>query len=44
MSEPAPIDAQAAFTGTVVPEGADRLDEARLTEWFAANVAGFGGR
>ncbi|MBF5090757.1 phosphotransferase family protein [Novosphingobium sp. NBM11] len=43
MSEPAPIDAQAAFTGTVVPEGADRLDEARLTEWFAANVAGFRG-
>ncbi|GAO54751.1 MULTISPECIES: phosphotransferase family protein [unclassified Novosphingobium] len=43
MSEPAPIDAQAAFTGTVVPEGADRLDEARLTEWFAANVSGFRG-
>ena len=38
-----PIDAQAAFTGTVVPEGDDRLDEARLTAWFQANVAGFRG-
>ena len=38
-----PIDAQAAFTGTVVPEGDDRLDEARLTAWFEANVAGFQG-
>jgi aminoglycoside phosphotransferase (APT) family kinase protein len=37
------IDAQAAFTGTVEPEAADRLDEARLTEWMAANVAGFAG-
>ncbi len=37
------IDAQAAFTGTVEPEGADRLDEARLTEWMAANVEGFVG-
>lgn len=37
------IDAEAAFTGTVEPEGADRLDEARLTEWLAANVAGFAG-
>jgi aminoglycoside phosphotransferase (APT) family kinase protein len=39
----APIDAQAAFTGTVAPEGADKLDEARLTAWFEANVAGFKG-
>jgi aminoglycoside phosphotransferase (APT) family kinase protein len=37
------IDAQTAFTGTVEPEGADRLDEARLTEWMAANVEGFEG-
>jgi len=37
------IDAQAAFTGTVAPEGADRLDEAKLTPWFEANVAGFQG-
>jgi aminoglycoside phosphotransferase (APT) family kinase protein len=37
------IDAQTAFTGTVEPEGADRLDEARLTAWMAANVEGFQG-
>jgi hypothetical protein len=37
------IDAQAAFTGTVTPEGADKLDEAKLTAWFEANVAGFQG-
>jgi aminoglycoside phosphotransferase (APT) family kinase protein len=37
------IDAQTAFTGTIVPEGDDRLDEARLTPWFVANVAGFTG-
>ena len=37
------IDAQAAFTGTVEPEGADRLDEAALTRWFMDNVAGFAG-
>jgi len=42
MTETA-IDAQAAFSGTVVPEGDDRLDEARLTQWFEANVAGFNG-
>ncbi len=40
MSE-APIDAETAFVGTVVPEGADRLDEAKLTQWLEANVAGF---
>ena len=32
------MDAQAAFTGTVVPEGADKLDEASLTRWFEENV------
>ncbi|MBB3861478.1 aminoglycoside phosphotransferase (APT) family kinase protein [Novosphingobium hassiacum] len=37
------LDAQAAFTGTVAPEGADRLDEAALTRWCEANVAGFEG-
>lgn len=40
MSE---IDAQTAFTGTVEPQGADRLDEVRLTAWLAANVTGFEG-
>jgi aminoglycoside phosphotransferase (APT) family kinase protein len=42
MSEPA-INADEAFVGTVEPEGADRLDEVRLTEWMEANVAGFKG-
>lgn len=37
------INADEAFVGTVEPEGADKLDEARLTEWMAANVAGFQG-
>ncbi|NJM50697.1 MAG: phosphotransferase family protein [Sphingomonadales bacterium] len=37
------LDAQAAFSGTVVPEGADQLDEAKLTAWMADNVAGFAG-
>ena len=37
------LDAQAAFTGTVAPEGADRLDETALTCWFEDNVAGFEG-
>ncbi len=38
-----PIDAETAFVGTVVPEGADKLDEARLTQWLEVNVAGFKG-
>ncbi len=37
------IDAQTAFSGTVVPQGADRLDEAKLTAWMDANVDGFTG-
>ncbi len=37
------INADEAFVGTVEPEGADRLDEAKLSEWMAANVAGFEG-
>ncbi|MCT2557528.1 phosphotransferase family protein [Tsuneonella sp. YG55] len=36
-------DAQAAFTGTVEPVDADRLDEVRLTAWMEANVEGFRG-
>jgi aminoglycoside phosphotransferase (APT) family kinase protein len=37
------INADEAFIGTVEPEGADRLDEGRLAEWMASNVAGFKG-
>lgn len=37
------IDAQKAFSGTVAPEGADVLDEAKLTAWMEANVEGFQG-
>ncbi len=37
------INADEAFVGTVEPEGADRLDEGKLTEWMLANVAGFKG-
>ena len=37
------IDAQAAFTGTVAPTGADVIDEAKLAEWMSSNVAGFEG-
>ncbi|MCB2056773.1 MAG: phosphotransferase family protein [Novosphingobium sp.] len=37
------INAEEAFVGTVEPEGADRLDAARLGEWMEANVAGFKG-
>jgi len=43
MSEPAAINADEAFVGTVEPEGADKLDEGRLAEWMQANVAGFEG-
>ncbi len=37
------LNAEVDFVGTVAPEGADRLDEAKLAEWMAANVAGFAG-
>ena len=37
------LDAQKAFSGTVAPEGADVLDEAKLTAWMEANVEGFAG-
>ena len=36
-----PLDAQKAFTGTTTPQGADVLNEARLTAWMAAHVEGF---
>lgn len=37
------IDAQATMTGTMEVPEQDRLDEARLTAWFEANVEGFAG-
>ncbi|MEQ1726257.1 MAG: phosphotransferase family protein [Sphingopyxis sp.] len=37
------MDAQTAFSGTIAPTGADRIDEARLTAWMAKNVEGFAG-
>jgi len=37
------INADEAFVGTVEPEGADKLDEAKLAEWMQANVDGFAG-
>lgn len=41
--QPAVQDAQEAFTGTIDPSEADRLDEAKLTAWMEANVEGFRG-
>lgn len=44
MSEPPAVaDAQKAFSGTIVPEGADYLNEDNLNAWMAANVEGFQG-
>ncbi|MXO73609.1 phosphotransferase [Altererythrobacter aerius] len=37
------IDAQTAFTGTVTPDAADRLDETRLAAWMEAHIEGFRG-
>ncbi len=37
------LDAETAFSGTVMPEGADVLDAAKLTAWMEANVADFKG-
>jgi hypothetical protein len=37
------LNADEAFVGTVEPEGADRLDLAKLSEWMEANVEGFKG-
>jgi aminoglycoside phosphotransferase (APT) family kinase protein len=42
MSEPE-INAEIDFVGTVVPEGADALDESKLAAWMEANVAGYRG-
>jgi aminoglycoside phosphotransferase (APT) family kinase protein len=38
-----PLNAQELFSGTVAPEGADRVDEATLATWMAEHVAGFEG-
>lgn len=38
-----PIDYEREMVGTVEVPERDRLDLERLTQWFAANVAGFGG-
>ncbi len=37
------LDAEAAFSGTIAPEGADRLDVVKLAAWMSENVAGFEG-
>lgn len=37
------MDYEAEMVGTVAVPDADKLDEARLTEWMAANVEGFTG-
>jgi len=37
------LDAQTAFSGTALPEGADKIDEAKLTTWMSVNVADFEG-
>ena len=41
--QPPAIDAEEAFVGTRPPEGEDVLDLGRLSDWMAANVAGFEG-
>jgi aminoglycoside phosphotransferase (APT) family kinase protein len=38
-----PLNAQELFSGTIAPEGADRIDEATLAAWMAENVEGFEG-
>lgn len=37
------LDAQTAFSGTALPEGADKIDETKLAQWMSVNVAGFEG-
>nr|HMN55090.1 phosphotransferase family protein [Sphingopyxis sp.] len=37
------LHAQKLFSGTVAPQGDNVLDEAKLTAWMEANVAGFQG-
>ena len=43
MSDAPALNAEADFVGTVEPEGADRLDEGKLSAWLEANVAGYQG-
>jgi aminoglycoside phosphotransferase (APT) family kinase protein len=43
MTATTPLNAEELFSGTVAPEGADVLDEAKLTAWMDANVEGFRG-
>ncbi len=37
------MDATTAFTGTIVPTGQDKLDEAKLAAWMRSKVAAFTG-
>ncbi len=37
------LDAQTAFSGTALAEGADALDDVKLTAWMAGHVEGFEG-
>ena len=37
------LDAQAAFSGTTIPEGKDVIDEVKLAAWMEGNVEGFVG-
>ncbi len=39
----APLNAEEAFSGTSIAQGADALDEAKLSAWMTANVEGFEG-
>ena len=43
MTDAIAVNAELDFVGTVEPEGADRLDEAKLSAWLEANVAGYRG-
>lgn len=43
MTDREAINAEEAFVGTVVPEGADALDEGKLAAWLEANVEGYRG-
>ena len=43
MTDAIAVNAELDFVGTVEPEGADRLDEAKLSAWLEANVAGYQG-
>ena len=43
MNDAPALNAEADFVGTVEPEGADRLDEGKLSAWLEANVAGYQG-